>query len=58
MIELIDNVEEGQVLATNKLTDALTDNVKLYLSERDTLKTNKNAQELQVYKLSKIKTED
>mgnify|MGYP006145039403 FL=1 len=58
VIELIDNVEEGQVLATNKLTNALTDNVKLYLSERDTLKTNKNAQELQVYKLSKIKTED
>jgi hypothetical protein len=37
-------VKEGQVLATNKITNALTDKVKLSLTEGDVYKTTENAQ--------------
>ena len=44
VIELINSVKEGQVLATNKITNALTDKVKLSLTEGDVYKTTENAQ--------------
>ncbi len=56
VVQLMNSVEDGQILSTNKLTNALSDNANVSLVEKDILKASENPQGLRFYELSKAKS--